>query len=86
LPRRLHVGNVPLNLTEVQLLREFERFGQLDGLKLISQRSGTRRFAFITFHTVEQAITAKHCMSKMHPWKSAISFAHKYDVCLNHQG
>ena len=24
-----------------------------------------------------QAITAKHCLSKIHPWKSAISFAHR---------
>ena len=52
--RCLHVGNVPLNITEVQLMREFEKFGQLDGLKLISQRSGGRRFAFITFYTIEQ--------------------------------
>lgn len=75
--RCLHVGNVPANMTEVQLVREFEKFGQLDGLKLVSQRNGTRRFAFITFHTVEQAISARHCLSKVHPWKSAISFAHK---------
>ena len=55
--RCLHVGNVPLNITEVQLMREFEKFGQLDGLKLISQRSGGRRFAFITFYTIEQVGT-----------------------------
>ena len=54
--RCLHVGNVPLNVTEVQLMREFEKFGQLDGLKLINQRSGGRRFAFITFYTIEQVI------------------------------
>jgi len=75
--RCLHVGNVPANMSEVQLMREFEKFGQLDGLKLVSQRNGTRRFAFITFHSIEQAITARHCLSKVHPWKSAISFAHK---------
>jgi len=75
--RCLHVGNVPGNLTEVQLMREFEKFGHLDGLKLVSQRNGTRRFAFVTFRTVEQAITARHCLSKLHPWKSAISFAHR---------
>ena len=56
--RCLHVGNVPANMSEVQLMREFEKFGQLDGLKLVSQRNGTRRFAFITFHSIEQAITA----------------------------
>eukprot|EP00601_Ochromonadales_sp_CCMP2298_P032245 CAMPEP_0173350104 /NCGR_PEP_ID=MMETSP1144-20121109/14690_1 /TAXON_ID=483371 /ORGANISM="non described non described, Strain CCMP2298" /LENGTH=713 /DNA_ID=CAMNT_0014297997 /DNA_START=184 /DNA_END=2321 /DNA_ORIENTATION=+ len=84
--RCLHVGNVPANLSEVQLMREFEKFGQLDGLKLVSQRNGTRRFAFVTFHTVDQAITARHCLSKLHPWKSAISFAHREFSQANHAG
>lgn len=75
--RCLHVGNVPASYTEVQLMREFEKFGQLDGLKLISQKNGNRRFAFVTYKTVAQAITARHCLSKVHPWKSAISFAHR---------
>lgn len=75
--RCLHVGNVPANMSEVHIMREFERFGQLEGLKLVCQRGGSRRFAFVTFRTVEQAITARHCLSKLHPWKSAISFAHK---------
>lgn len=75
--RCLHVGNVPASLSEQQLQREFEKFGQIDGLKVISQKNGSRRFAFITFRTVDQAATARNCMSKLHPWKSAISFAHK---------
>ena len=75
--RCLHVGNVPANMTEIQLMREFEKFGQLEGLKLVSQRNGSRRFAFVTFQTVEQAVSARHALSKVHPWKSAISFAHK---------
>ena len=29
--RCLHVGNVPTNLSELQLMREFEKFGELDG-------------------------------------------------------
>ena len=41
----------------------------------VSQRS--RRFAFVSFRTVEQAISAKQRMTRVHPWKSAISFAHK---------
>jgi hypothetical protein len=64
-------------MTEAQLAREFEKFGQLEGIKLVAQRNGTRRFAFITFVTVEQAVSARHALSKVHPWKSAISFAHK---------
>jgi len=75
--RCLHVGNVPTNLTELQLMREFEKFGELDGLKLILQRNGSRRFAFVTFRTVDQAVTARHCLSKVHPWKNAISFARR---------
>jgi hypothetical protein len=75
--RCLHVGNVPSNFTEVQLMNEFEKFGQLDGLKLINQKNGNRRFAFVTYKTVAQAVTARHCLSKIHPWKSAISFAHR---------
>ena len=31
----------------------------------------------MSFRTVEQAISAKQRMSRVHPWKSAISFAHK---------
>lgn len=83
--RCLHVGNVPSSYTEVQLMREFEKFGQLDGLKLITQKNGNRRFAFVTYKTVAQAITARHCLSKIHPWKSAISFAHR-DFSNNPQG
>jgi RNA recognition motif-containing protein len=67
--RCLHVGNVPANLTEAQLTREFEKFGPLEGLKLITQRNGNRRFAFITFRQVEHAVAARHAMSKLHPWK-----------------
>jgi hypothetical protein len=76
--RCLHVGNVPVNMTETQLLRELERYGDVDCLKLVSQRS--RRFAFVSFRTIEQAISAKQRMTRVHPWKSAISFAHK--VCI----
>lgn len=32
--RCLHVGNVPANMTETQLLRELERYGDVDCLKL----------------------------------------------------
>ena len=32
--RCLHVGNVPVNMTEAQLMRELERYGEVDGLKL----------------------------------------------------
>eukprot|EP01038_Epipyxis_sp_PR26KG_P008631 gene8631-11664_t len=75
--RCLHVGNVPQNLTEISLRTEFEKFGPIEGLKIVTQKTSNRRFAFITFQTIEHAVKAKHHMSKVHPWKSAISFAHK---------
>jgi RNA recognition motif-containing protein len=75
--RCLHVGNVPNTYTDAQLTKEFEKFGVIEGLKLINQKNGQRRFAFITYESVEQAIAARHALSKLHPWKSAISFAHK---------
>ena len=76
--RCLHVGNVPANLTEAQLYTEFERFGELESLKVVTQRS--RRFAFVTFSSIEQAVGAKQRMAKLSPWKSAISFAHKESI------
>ena len=41
----LHVGNVPANLSEKDLIKEFEKFGSVEGVKLINQRG--RRFAFV---------------------------------------
>ena len=76
--RCLHVGNVPPNLSEAQLYREFERFGDLEGLKIVTQRS--RRFAFVTFVTVEQAVSAKQRLVKLPHWRSAISFAKKESI------
>lgn len=75
--RCLHVGNVPNHFTEVDLMKEFEKFGMIEGIKLIVPKNQSRRFAFITYQTIPQAITAKQCLSKSYPWKSAISFAHK---------
>jgi hypothetical protein len=69
------VGDVPAVLTEAQLYIEFERFGEVEGLKVVTQR--TRRFAFVTFASVEQAVSAKQRMAKLGQWRSAISFAHK---------
>lgn len=73
--RCLHIGNVPANLNENQLLTEFEQFGEVETLKVVTQRN--RRFAFVTYKTLEQAVVAKQRMSKIQSWKSAISFAHK---------
>ena len=73
--RCLHIGNVPNNLSDAQLILEFERYGRVDGLKLVSQRN--RRFAFVSFRSVDEAVTAKKLMSRVYPWKSAVSFSRK---------
>eukprot|EP01035_Chromulina_nebulosa_P020182 gene20182-26200_t len=74
----LHVGNVPPLINETDLMKEFEKYGIVEQTKLINQRG--RRFAFVCYQTIEMAITAKTMMSRVHPWKSAISFAHKESI------
>jgi RNA recognition motif-containing protein len=71
----LHVGNVPNNLTEKDLIKEFDKYGSIEAVKLINQRG--RRFAFVCYKTIEMAANAKNVLSRLHPWKSAISFAHR---------
>lgn len=81
--RCLHVGNIPAQLTEAQLLREFDKYGPVDGLKVVSNRN--RRFAFVSFRTVDEAMKAKNLMSRIYPWKNAINFAHSnYHQGNNH--
>ncbi len=75
--RCLHVGNVPSSLSERQLSREFEKYGTLESIKLVAQRNSSRRFAFVTYTSIAEAVHAKQCLSKLHPWKSAISYAHR---------
>jgi hypothetical protein len=70
--------------------KEFERYGEVDYLKVVNQRG--RRYAFVNFVTVEQvcaclhsftnshvlqAVLAKQRLARTHPWKSAISFARR---------
>ena len=74
----LHVGNVPSNISDDQLRLEFEQFGEIESIKIIVQRS--RRFAFITFRNIQQAVSAKQQLSRLHTWKSSISFAHRDSI------
>ena len=71
----LHIGNVPLNVSEIHLRKEFEAFGDIECLNIVTQR--TRRFAFVSYYSIDDAILAKQRLSRMHPWKNAISFARK---------
>lgn len=48
--RHLWIGNCPLGITESQLLREFEIFGEIDNVKLMPQR----RFAFVDFRATSK--------------------------------
>lgn len=71
----LHVGNVPPTLSEKDLVAEFAKYGSVETVKLINQRG--RRFAFVCYNSIDMAVNAKTLMSRVHPWKSAISFAHR---------
>lgn len=56
--RCLHVGNVPANMTETQLLRELERYGDVDCLKL-----GTEQRTYTHTHTHTHTHTYTHTLS-----------------------
>ena len=73
--RCLHIGNLPPNLSENQLLAEFEQFGNVINIKVVTNSKGNRRFAFVTYSTLEVAIAAKARMCKIQTWKNAISYA-----------
>ena len=69
----LHIGNVPIAMSDEELRKVFEVFGPVDCLNVVNHLN--RKFAFVAYHSVDHAVTAKHRLSRMHPWKSAISFA-----------
>ena len=71
---RCHTAHRRATLSRV---REVRRGGGL----VVAHRS--RRFAFVTFVTIEQAISAKQRLVKLTPWKSAISYAHKESIALS---
>ena len=70
----LYIGNIPSNRNESQLLEVFETYGEVDTIKIVNHAS--RRFAFVTYNTIEQAMKVKQSMHKSLPWKSTVSFAH----------
>ena len=85
--RCLHIGNVPVNINENQLLTELEEFGEVETLRIISQKN--RRFAFVTYSSLELAVSAKQAIiekqrkSHVQSWKSAVSFAHQESFAMH---
>ena len=85
--RCLHIGNVPVNINENQLLTELEEFGEVETLRIISQKN--RRFAFVTYSSLELAVSAKQAIidkqrkSHVQSWKSAVSFAHQESFTMH---
>jgi hypothetical protein len=71
--RCLHVGNVSASMTEEKLRQQFGAYGHIESLKLVAQKG--RRFAFVNYATVAEAEAAKVALSKVHTWRSNISFA-----------
>ena len=71
----LHIGNVPTNVTEAQIRRDFGEFGPIECLNIISQNN--RRYAFVSFYSEEHAALAKQRLSRRPPWKGSISFARR---------
>ena len=71
----LHIGNVPANMNEVQIRREFGEFGSINCLNIVSQNN--HRFAFVSFYDEEHAVLAKQELSRRQPWKGSIFFARR---------
>ena len=56
----IFVGNLSLRTTEQELLKEFESFGEVDSVKIITDRETlkSRGFAFVTMRDQAQATAA----------------------------
>ena len=74
LSRFLHLGNLPPHIVEDNLTQELQNYGDLDGLRIVTQRN--RRFAFVSYKSIEQAVFAKQMLSRSPHWQGTISFAH----------
>ncbi len=57
---KIHVGNLPREMTEDDLRREFEAFGKVESVAIVKDRySGQPRgFAFVEMPTKSEAIAA----------------------------
>lgn len=71
--RCLHVGNVSTLTTVAELRRSCEPFGPIESVKSVTQKG--RRFAFVNFVHVKDAVAAKTELSKQPMFRSSIAFA-----------
>ncbi len=57
---KIHVGNLPSEMTEDDLRREFEAFGKVESVAIVKDRySGqSRGFAFVEMPTKSEAVAA----------------------------
>lgn len=55
--KEIYVGNLPFDVTEADLRSHFEQFGQIDHLKLITDKftGRSKGFGFIEFTSKEEA-------------------------------
>jgi len=79
--RCLHVGNVAAHLTEEELRRQFSVYGHIQALKLVVQKD--RRFAFVNYSTMDEAMTAKRELSKQSLWRSNVSYAKRETISIS---
>ena len=79
--RCLHVGNVPANMTETQLLRELERYGDVDCLKLgTEQRTHTHK----QIHTLTPTHPHTHTHTHTHKHFFSLSLSHSHTHAHTH--
>jgi len=48
-PLRIHVGNIPFSWSEKHLKEQFEIFGPVDDVEVVSNAQGSKGFGFLTF-------------------------------------
>lgn len=69
----LLLESVPAQISEAQLYLELERYGEVEGMRLMTLNG--HRFALVAFTTVEQAVAAKQRLQKHPVWIGAVSFS-----------
>lgn len=79
--RCLHVSSLLPTIVEADIMNAFGVFGDIEDITMVSQRS--RRFTFVRFKRMEDAIHAKEQLSGSYPWLNCISFAHHEEPNAN---
>ncbi|CAF4500436.1 unnamed protein product, partial [Rotaria magnacalcarata] len=48
-PLRIHVGNIPFSWSDKHLREQFDIFGSVDDVEVVSNAQGSKGFGFLTF-------------------------------------